>query len=205
VFQGRALLYDKHGDSHFDLISALHKSIRCSDPDAALYWLVRMLRSGEDPLYLARRLERIASEDIGLADPNALRMAVAARESYRFLGAPEGELALAECAVYMAVAPKSNAIYKAFGEVSQLLNSGYAHPVPKQLRNAPTRLMKESGWGAGQQYAHDEEDGIATMKCLPDEIADKKFYHPHESGWEAKIKAKLSALRTELEHRRKDC
>lgn len=204
VFQGRTLLYDKHGDSHFDLISALHKSIRCSDPDAALYWLVRMLRSGEDPLYLARRLERIASEDIGLADPNALRMAVAARESYRFLGAPEGELALAECAVYLSVAPKSNAIYKAFGEVSQLLNSGYAHPVPKQLRNAPTSLMKEFGWGAGQQYAHDEEDGIATMKCLPDEIADKNFYHPQESGWEAKVKTKLSALRLELERRRKD-
>ena len=202
VFQGLSFLYDKHGESHFDLISALHKSIRSSDPDAALYWLVRMLRSGEEALYLARRLERIATEDIGLADPNALRMAVSARESFRFLGAPEGELALAECVVYLAVAPKSNAIYKAFGRVNKLLKSGYAHPVPKQLRNAPTKLMQDSGWGAGQQYAPDEPDGIATMQCLPDEISDQQFYFPSESGWEQKIKARLESLRAEISRRR---
>ena len=161
-----------------------------------------MLRSGEEALYLARRLERIATEDIGLADPNALRMAVSARESFRFLGAPEGELALAECVVYLAVAPKSNAIYKAFGRVNKLLKSGYAHPVPKQLRNAPTKLMQDSGWGAGQQYAPDEPDGIATMQCLPDEISDQQFYFPSESGWEQKIKARLESLRAEISRRR---
>jgi putative ATPase len=175
VFQGRALLYDKHGESHFDLISALHKSIRSSDPNAALYWLVRMLRSGEDPLYLARRLERMATEDIGLADSNALKVAVSARESFRFLGAPEGELALAECVVYLAKAKKSDALYKAFGKVNDLIQKGYAYPVPMHLRNAPTKLMKEAGWSKGYQHAHDMPQGKVTMNCLPDELKDSKW------------------------------
>ncbi len=175
VFQGRALLYDKHGESHFDLISALHKSIRSSDPNAALYWLVRMLRSGEDPLYIARRLERMATEDIGLADSNALKVAVSARDSFRFLGAPEGELALAECAIYLAKAKKSDALYKAFKEVSQLVQKGYAYPVPMHLRNAPTKLMKKAGWAEGYQHAHDMPQGKVTMNCLPEELKDAKW------------------------------
>ncbi|MBC8329229.1 MAG: replication-associated recombination protein A [Planctomycetes bacterium] len=195
VFQGRALLYDKSGESHFDLVSALHKSVRSSDPDAALYWLVRMLKSGEDPLYLARRLVRMASEDIGLADPSALRLAVAARDAFHFLGSPEGELALAECVVYLAVAPKSNAVYKAYGEVVKLIDGGYAYPVPMQLRNAPTKLMKERGWAQGQKYAHDEQGGLTDMPCLPDQLRGERFYRPTEFGVEARIRARLEEIR----------
>ncbi len=202
VFAGRALLYDKSGESHYDLISALHKSVRSSDPDAALYWLLRMLKSGEDPMFLARRLVRMASEDIGLADPNALRMAVAAKDAYHFLGSPEGELALAEVAIYLAVAPKSNAVYKAFNAVSKELQQGYAHEVPKQLRNAPTSLMKELGWSKGQKYAHDEADGLTDMECLPDALAGRKFYRPTEFGAEARIRARLEEIRAELARRR---
>jgi len=202
VFQGRALLYDKQGEAHFDIVSALHKSIRSSDPDAALYWLVRMLRSGEDPMYVARRLERIATEDVGLSDPHALRLAVAARESFRSLGSPEGELALAQCALYLAVAPKSNAVYKAFGKANRLVEEGYAHPVPLRLRNAPTRLMEEKGWAKGQQYAHDELDGLATMECLPDELAGVQFYHPSGNGWEQRVRERLSEWRIARDKRR---
>ncbi|RMH02608.1 MAG: replication-associated recombination protein A [Planctomycetota bacterium] len=195
VFQGRSLLYDKHGESHYDLISALHKSVRSSDPDAALYWLARMLRSGEDPLYLARRLVRMASEDIGLADPNALRLAVAARDAYHFLGSPEGELALAECAVYLAVAPKSNAVYRAWQEVERLVGEGYAHPVPLHLRNAPTRLMKELGWAKGQKYAHDEPDALTDMPCLPEALRGRRFYRPTARGVEERIRRRLEEIR----------
>ncbi len=204
VFQGRALLYDKSGEGHFDLISALHKSVRSSDPDAALYWLVRMLKSGEDPLYLARRLVRMASEDIGLADPNALRVAVAARDAFQFLGSPEGELALAECAIYLAIAPKSNAVYAAYKQVAKLIDDGYAHPVPMQLRNAPTQMMKEQGWAQGQKYAHDEEGALTDMPCLPDQLRGERFYRPTAYGWEARIRERLAEIRRHREPGRRD-
>lgn len=202
VFEGRALLYDKHGENHFDFISALHKSVRSSDPDAALYWFMRMLKSGEDPNYLARRLIRMATEDIGLADPNALRLAMAAQQSYQFLGSPEGDLSLAQLVIYLAVAPKSNSAYAAFKKVSSLIDKGYACEVPHRLRNAPTRLLKESGWAKGQKYAHDEADAITTMECLPDALAGQTFYHPTSFGVEARIGERLKYLRSEIERRR---
>lgn len=204
VFAGRALLYDKSGESHYDLISALHKSIRSSDADASLYWIIRMLKSGEDPMFLARRLVRMASEDIGLADPNALKITVAARDAFHFLGRPEGDLALAEAAVYLAIAPKSNAIYKAYKAISRELDSGYAHEVPMHLRNAPTKLMKEKGWAVGQKYAHDEEGAITGMTCLPDALVDKRFYQPTEFGLEARIKARMEEIRAKVAERRKE-
>lgn len=194
VLSGRALLYDKGGDKHYDLISALHKSIRSSDPDAALYWLVWMLRSGEDPMFLARRLVRISSEDIGLADPNALRLALAAKDSMHFLGSPEGELALAEITIYLAVAPKSNAVYKAFKEVSRLVQKGVAHDVPLALRNAPTKLMKNKGWAQGQEYAHDNPHAISAMQCLPDALVGTKFYRPTNYGVEERITKRLELI-----------
>ena len=202
VFAGRALLYDKSGERHYDLISALHKSVRSSDPDAALYWLQRMLRSGEDPLFLARRLVRMASEDIGLADPSALRVALAAMESFRFLGSPEGELALAQAAVYLALAPKSNAVYLAAKRVDAVLAEGYAHEVPMQLRNAPTALMKGLGWARGHQYAHDEAGALTAMQCLPDALAGRRFYEPTAFGFEQRISERLAAIRREVEARR---
>jgi putative ATPase len=202
VFAGRALLYDKSGEAHYDLISALHKSVRSSDPDAALYWLVRMLKSGEDPLFLARRMVRMASEDIGLADPNALKLAVAARDAFHFLGSPEGELALAELAVYLAVAPKSNAVYKAVKEIEKELAGGYAHEVPHHLRNAPTSMMKELGWAKGQKYAHDEEGALTDMSCLPEELEGRRFYRPTAYGVEARIGARLEEIRAEVARRR---
>lgn len=202
VFAGRALLYDKSGEGHYDLISALHKSVRSSDPDAALYWLVRMLRSGEDPLFLARRLVRMASEDIGLADPNALKLAVAARDAFHFLGSPEGELALGELVVYLAVAPKSNAVYKAFKAIDKELASGYAHEVPHHLRNAPTSMMKNLGWAKGQKYAHDEEGALTEMSCLPEALEGKRFYKPTQYGVEARIGARLEEIRAEVARRR---
>ena len=202
VLEGRALLYDKKGDCHFDLISALHKSVRSSDPDAALYWFTRMLKSGEDAGYLARRLVRMASEDIGLADPNALRLASAAQQSYQFLGSPEGDLALAELVVYLAVTPKSNSIYLAFKKVSRLIDEGYACEVPLQLRNAPTQLMKEKGWAKDQKYAHSEPDGITTMQCLPDSLVGQRFYEPTNSGAEERISQRLECLRAEIQRRR---
>ena len=195
VLSGRTLLYDKSGDQHYDLISALHKSVRSSDPDAALYWLSRMLEAGEDPMYLARRLVRMAVEDVGLADPNALRLAVAARDAFHFLGSPEGDLALAELAVYLAVAPKSDAVYRAFGEVRREVRRGTAHPVPKHLRNAPTRLMEDLGHGAGYDHAHRHEDAVTAMECLPDALAGRRFYEPTARGVEARIRERLAELR----------
>ncbi len=194
VFAGRTLLYDKAGESHYDLISALHKSIRSSNPDAALYWLVRMLKSGEDPMFLARRLVRMASEDIGLADPHALRLAVAAKEAFHFLGSPEGELALAEVAVYLAIAPKSNAIYQAYKAVQEELQDGHAQEVPLQLRNAPTALMKEKGWSQGHCYAHDEEDAITAMECMPEGLEGRRFYHPTGRGLEQRIRQRMQEI-----------
>ena len=196
VLGERMRLYDKGGEQFYDTISALHKSVRGSDPDAALYWLVRMLDGGAEPKYMARRLIRMASEDIGLADPRALRLALDAAEVYERLGSPEGELALAECVVYLAVAPKSNAVYKAFNEVRALVKKDGTRPVPMHLRNAPTKLMKELDYGKGYRYAHDEEDGFAAGETyLPQGMESAKFYHPVERGLEIKIADKLRELR----------
>ena len=196
VLGERLRRYDKGGEQFYDTISALHKSVRGSDPDAALYWLVRMLDGGAEPKYMARRLIRMASEDIGLADPRALRLALDAAEVYERLGSPEGELALAECVVYLAVAPKSNAVYKAFKEVRALVKKDGTRPVPMHLRNAPTKLMKELDYGKGYRYAHDEEDGFAAGETyLPQGMESAKFYHPVERGLEIKIADKLRELR----------
>jgi putative ATPase len=195
ALQHRGLLYDKTGEEHFNLISALHKSLRNSDPDAALYWLARMLEAGEDPLYVARRMVRFASEDIGLADPRALSVALDARDAYVFIGLPEGKLALAQAAVYLALAPKSNALYRAYGSVSERLESGRNEPVPLHLRNAPTRLMKDLGYGAGYRYAHDEPNAVSEMDCLPDSLRGTRFYDPSEQGVERALAERLRALR----------
>ena len=196
VLGERMRRYDKGGEQFYDTISALHKSVRGSDPDAALYWLVRMLDGGAEPKYMARRLIRMASEDIGLADPRALRLALDAAEVYERLGSPEGELALAECVVYLAVAPKSNAVYKAFNEVRALVKKDGTRPVPMHLRNAPTKLMKELDYGKGYRYAHDEEDGFAAGETyLPQGMESVKFYHPVARGLEIKIADKLRELR----------
>jgi putative ATPase len=196
VLGERMRRYDKGGEQFYDTISALHKSVRGSDPDAALYWLVRMLDGGAEPKYMARRLIRMASEDIGLADPRALRLALDAAEVYERLGSPEGELALAECVVYLAVAPKSNAVYKAFNEVRALVKKDGTRPVPMHLRNAPTKLMKELDYGKGYRYAHNEEDGFAAGETyLPEGMESAKFYHPVERGLEIKIADRLRELR----------
>ena len=188
--------YDKGGEQFYDTISALHKSVRGSDPDAALYWLVRMLDGGADPRYLARRLVRMASEDIGLADPRALRLALDAAEVYERLGSPEGELALAECVIYLAVAPKSNAVYKAFTAARAFVKQDMTRPVPLHLRNAPTKLLKELDYGKGYRYAHDEEGGFAAgERYLPEGMADPGFYQPVPRGLEIKIAEKLAELR----------
>jgi len=193
--QKRSLLYDKAGEEHYNLISALHKSLRGSDPDAALYWLARMLASGEDPLYIARRLVRFASEDIGNADPQALSLAVAAKEAYHFLGTPEGELALAQCVTYLATAPKSNAVYAAFGEAQADVASAPAEPVPLHIRNAPTPLMKELGYGEGYKYAHDYEGAYAEQDYLPESLRGRVYYRPTDRGLEAEIRKRLAAWR----------
>jgi len=193
--QKRVLLYDKAGEEHYNLISALHKSVRNSDPDAALYWLGRMLEAGEDPLYLARRLVRMAVEDIGLADPQALPLCVAARDAVDFIGMPEGNLALAEAAVYLSVAPKSNALYTAYAEVQGDVERTAAEPVPLHIRNAPTGLMKGLGYGAGYQYAHDLESKVADMHCLPDNLRDRVYYHPTSEGVEKRIRERLEEIR----------
>ena len=193
--QKRSLLYDKAGEEHYNLISALHKSLRGSDPDAALYWLARMLASGEDPLYIARRLVRFASEDIGNADPSALSLAVAAKEAYHFLGTPEGELALAQCVTYLATAPKSNAVYAAFGEAQADVASAPAEPVPLHIRNAPTPLMKELGYGEGYKYAHDYEGAYAEQDYLPESLRGRVYYRPTDRGLEAEIRKRLAAWR----------
>jgi putative ATPase len=193
--QRRSLLYDKAGDEHFNLISALHKSLRGSDPDGALYWLARMLASGEDPLYIARRLIRFASEDIGNADPQALPLAVAAKDAYHFLGTPEGELALAQCVTYLATAPKSNAVYVAFGEAQADVASAPAEPVPLHIRNAPTPLMRELGYSEGYKYAHEYEDAYVEQEYLPESLRGRVYYRPTDRGLEAEIAKRLATWR----------
>jgi putative ATPase len=193
--QQRSLLYDKAGEEHYNLISALHKSLRGSDPDAALYWLARMLASGEDPLYVARRLVRFASEDVGNADPSALSLAVAAKDAYHFLGSPEGELALAQCVTYLATAPKSNAVYVAFGEAQKDVAGAPADPVPLHIRNAPTPLMGELGYGEGYKYAHDFEGAHVEQHYLPERLRGRVYYRPTDRGLEAEIQKRLAAWR----------
>ena len=191
----KAPRYDRAGEEHYNLISALHKSIRNSDVDAALYWLARMLESGEDPRYLARRLVRIASEDVGLADPGALRLAVAAAQAVELVGMPECELALAQAAVYLALAPKSNALYRAYGEAKADVQRTINEPVPLHLRNPVTEAMRELGYGKGYQYAHDLPEGVAPMECLPPGLSGREYYRPKESGWEARVRERLRELR----------
>ncbi len=195
ALQKRVLLYDKAGEEHYNLISALHKSVRNSDPDASLYWLGRMLEAGEDPLYIARRVVRMSVEDIGLADPNALALCMAARDAVDFLGMPEGNLALAQAVVYLALAPKSNALYTAYGEVQQDVEATAAESVPLHLRNAPTGLMKGLGYGQGYQYAHDVEGKIADMQCLPDNLRDRTYYHPTSEGVEKRIRERMEQIK----------
>jgi putative ATPase len=195
TLQRKFLLYDKSGEEHFNLISALHKAVRNSDPDAALYWLTRMIESGEDPMYLARRMVRMASEDIGLAEPGALAMTIAAMNAMDFLGAPEGHLALAQAAVYLSLAPKSNALYTAYGAVDKELQQTRAEPVPLQLRNAVTGLMADEGYGRGYEYAHDYEGKITGMSCLPDSLAGRTFYHPTDQGFEQRLRQRLEEIR----------
>ena len=195
VLQRKLLRYDKAGEEHFNLISALHKSVRNSDPDAALYWLARMLESGEDPLYLARRLVRMASEDIGLAEPGALAVTLAAKDAFDFLGVPEGNLALAQAAVYLALAPKSNAVYTAYGEVLDDVHKTEADPVPLHLRNAVTGLMKNVGYGEGYKYAHNFDEKVTDMTCLPDNLADRTYYKPTDQGFEQRLRARLEEIR----------
>ena len=190
----RQLFYDKGGEEHYNIISALHKSLRNSDVDAALYWLARMLEAGEDPLYVARRLVRFASEDIGLADNQALRIALDAKEAFEFIGLPEGKLALAQCVVYLAVAPKSNAVYTAYGRVAADVAETRNDPVPLHIRNAPTKLMKGLDYGKGYQYSHDIEGKVADMDCLPDSLKGRRYYHPEESGDEAEIKRRIDEI-----------
>jgi putative ATPase len=195
AFARKALLYDRAGEEHFNIISALHKSVRNSDADAGLYWLARMLEAGEDPLYLARRLVRFASEDVGLADPQALVLAMAAQQAVHFIGMPEGALALAELVVYLAAAPKSNAVYRAYGEAVRDALETRAEPVPLWIRNAPTGLMKDLGYGKGYRYAHDEAEGVSAMDCLPESLAGRRYYHPTARGNEAPLAARLEAAR----------
>jgi len=189
--QRRALLYDKSGEEHYNLISALHKSMRNSDPDASVYWLARMLEAGEDPLYIARRLVRFASEDVGNADPRALTVAVAAKDAVHFIGMPEGNTALAQAAIYLATAPKSNAVYEAYSQAAEDAHKDVAQPVPLHLRNAPTKLMKDLEYGKDYRYAHDEQDAIADMSCLPPALEDRQYYDPKERGFEKEIKRRL--------------
>jgi putative ATPase len=200
--QRRALQYDKSGEQHYDLISALHKSVRDSDPDGSLYWLGRMLAGGEDPLFLARRLVRMAVEDIGLADPQALPLAMAAQQAMHFLGQPEGDLALAECAVYLALAPKSNAVYKAFGAVQADVAATRADPVPLHLRNAPTRLMAGLGYGKGYRYAHDAPDAVVDQQHLPDSLRDRVYYTPTDRGYERRLAERMAEKAARIQEQR---
>ena len=200
--QRRMLRYDKTGEEHYNLISALHKSMRNSDPDAAVYWLARMLEAGEDPLYVARRLVRFASEDVGNADPQALTVAVAAQQAAHFIGMPEGNTALAQAAIYLATAPKSNAVYKAYGRAAEDAHNEVADPVPLHLRNAPTKLMKHLGYGKDYQYAHDQPDAVADMDCLPDSLKGRTYYEPRERGFEKEIKRRLDGWKETKAKRR---
>jgi putative ATPase len=199
--QRKMLLYDKSGEEHFNLISALHKSVRSSDPDAALYWLARMMESGEDRMYIARRLVRMAIEDIGLADPRALEQAMAAKECVHFLGIPEGDQALAQVAIYLAVAPKSDAAYRALGEAQAAVRERVAEPVPMHLRNAPTKAMKQWGYGEGYQHAHQFADAVVTMDCLPESLQGTQFYEPTRRGVEARIAERLAEIRKARERK----
>ena len=203
--QRRALLYDKGGEEHYNLISALHKSMRNSDPDAAVYWVARMLEAGEDPLYIARRLVRFASEDVGNADPQALVVAVAAKDAAHFIGMPEGNTALAQAAIYLATAPKSNAVYTAYGAAAADAHTQAADPVPLHLRNAPTKLMKQLDYGKGYQYAHNEREAIADMECLPESLAGRSYYRPTDRGFEKELKRRLDGWeKIKLERRQKN-
>ena len=195
VLQRKLLRYDKAGEEHYNLISALHKSVRNSDPDAALYWLARMLESGEDPLYLARRMVRMASEDIGLAEPGALAVTLAAKDAFDFIGSPEGHLALAQAAVYLSLAPKSNALLNAYGETLDDVHKTEADPVPLHLRNAPTPLMKHIGYGQGYKYAHNFEEKVTDMTCLPDNLAGRTYYKPTDEGFEQRLRQRLEEIR----------
>jgi putative ATPase len=195
AIQQRVLMYDKSGEEHYNLISALHKSVRNSDADASLYWLGRMLAAGEDPLYVARRIVRMAVEDIGLAAPEALNLCLSAKETYEFLGSPEGELALAEAVVYLALAPKSNAVYAAYGAVQEDIDRTRQEPVPLHLRNAPTKLMKEIGYAKGYKYAHDEADKVAEMDCLPDSLKGRSYYHPTQEGREKLLAQRMEEIK----------
>jgi putative ATPase len=199
ISRKKILLYDKSGEEHYNLISALHKSLRESDPDAAVYWLLRMVEGGEEPLYLARRIVRFASEDIGLADPRALRVALDAKEAFDFLGPPEGILALVEAAVYCALAPKSNALYRAEGKARADIEQFPAEPVPRVIRNAVTRLMKEVGYGEGYRYAHDEPEGVGGIECLPESLSGRRYYEPKGEGEEKEL---LRLLAEVLQKRR---
>jgi putative ATPase len=202
ALQQRVLLYDKKGEEHYNLISALHKSVRNSDADAALYWLGRMLKAGEDPMYVARRVVRMAVEDIGLASPEALNLTLSARDAMEFLGSPEGDLALAQAVVYLALAPKSNALYTAYGEVLGDIEATRAEPVPLHLRNAPTGLMKSIGYGKGYRYAHDEEGKVADMDCLPDSLRGRKYYQPTAEGREKLLGQRMEEIRRIREGKR---
>ena len=195
ITQKKSLLYDKTGEEHYNLISALHKSMRNSDPDAAVYWLARMLEAGEDPLYIARRVTRFASEDIGLADPRALEIAVAAYQACHFIGMPECSVHLTEAVVYMSLAPKSNAMYMAYEHAKKDALTMLAEPVPLVIRNAPTKLMKELDYGKGYKYAHNEKDKLSAMQCLPDSLAGREYYRPTEEGIEARYKARLEEIK----------
>jgi putative ATPase len=195
ALQQRVLMYDKQGEEHYNLISALHKSVRNSDPDAALYWLGRMLKAGEDPMYVARRVVRMAVEDIGLAAPEALNLTLSARDMVDFLGSPEGDLALAQAVVYLALAPKSNAVYVAYGAVQADIEATRQEPVPLHLRNAPTKLMKELDYGKGYEYAHDIEGRVADMECLPESLAGRRYYHPTQEGREKLLAQRMEEIR----------
>jgi len=195
ALQRRVLQYDKQGEEHYNLISALHKSVRNSDPDAALYWLGRMFAAGEDPLYLARRIVRMAVEDIGLAAPEALNLCLSARDAMDFLGSPEGDLALAQAVVYLCLAPKSNAVYTAYGAVQEEIERTRQEPVPLHLRNAPTKLMKDLGYSAGYRYAHNEEGKVAEMDCLPDSLKGRSWYKPTQEGREKQLAARMEEIR----------
>jgi putative ATPase len=202
TIQKRALLYDKSGEEHYNIISALHKSMRNSDPDAAVYWLARMVEAGEDPMYIARRLVRFASEDIGNADPQALTVAVAAKDALHFIGMPEGNTALAQAVLYLATAPKSNAVYEAYNRAAEDAHKDVAQPVPLHLRNAPTKLMKDLAYGKGYKYAHAEEDAVADMTCLPPALEGRVYYEPQDRGFEREIKRRLDGW-NEIKSRRK--
>jgi putative ATPase len=192
--QRKALLYDKSGEEHYNLISALHKSLRNSDVDASLYWLARMLEAGEDPLYIARRLVRFASEDVGLAEPGALAQAIAAKEAFHFIGIPEGKLALAQAVVYLALAPKSNAVYLGYAKAAADALKDVSEPVPLHLRNPVTRPMKSWGYGKGYDYAHDHEEKTTGMECLPESLRGRRYYQPTDEGFERRLKARIEEI-----------